>query len=249
MFCNKCGNKIEGNEKFCKVCGNNLNNNYQPQNNNTEKQKNGLAIASLVIGIVSIVLSLLINVFIFPLAITGLILGIVNKNKCGQKTAGIILNSISMVISIIVLICISFIFVGVFNIFGNLYEDIKEDINSNPVNGVWNCKSFDGSGPSDDYIITLKLNDDYSFVWNKYEDELNNHVYGKYTYEDENKTNHSGDYSYYMIDLVGEEFVNNGVLQDQEYKSQYEMGINKEYGEAILMNVSTYNMYYCYLEY
>lgn len=255
MFCSKCGNKVEGNIKFCSNCGNNLEVNNTAQgnlqyiaenptinnyNSNSSQNNNGLAIASLIIGIVSVFLSFFINIFIFPISITGLILGIVNKNKCGQKVAGIILNSLSMVIALIILIASIFII-------GFLADFTEEDFVSNPVSGVWNCKSFDGTGESDEYLITLKLDSNYNFSWSKYEDELDNHVYGTYTYIDENKTNYSGDYSYYMIDLVGEEFVSNGILQDQEYKSQYEMGINEEYGEAILMNVSTYNMYYCYL--
>lgn len=241
MFCNKCGSKVEGNAKFCNNCGNSLQINVVNQNINKSEEKNGLAVASLVIGIISTILSFFLNIFIFPVAITGLILGIVNKNKCGSKTAGIILNSLSMVIAIIIL-------TAAILIVGSLNELLEEGFNTNDVSGVWNCKSFDGAGESDEYIVTMKLNNDYSFVWNKYGDEINNHVYGTYIYEDEEKTNYSGDYKYYMIDLIGEEYVNEGVLQEQEYKSQYEIGINEEYGEAILMNVVTYNMYYCYLE-
>lgn len=241
MFCNKCGSKVEGNAKFCNNCGNILSINGVNQNINTSEERNGLAVASLVIGIISIMLSFILNIFIFPLGITGLILGIVNKNKCGSKTAGIVLNSVSMVIAIIILITAILIV-------GSLNELWEEEFNVNDVSGIWNCKSFDGSGESDEYIVTMKLNNDNSFVWNKYGDEINNHVYGTYMYEDEEKTNPSGDYKYYMINLIGEEFVNEGVLQDQEYKSQYEIGINEDYGAAILMNVATYNMYYCYLE-
>lgn len=244
MFCSKCGNKIKDNYNFCQNCGNNLtSNNYQNiNNNNSQKNSNGLAIASLVIGIIAIILSFSINIFILPLAITGLILGIVNKNKCGQKIAGIILNSLSMVIAIITLIIVAFII-------GTLDDIWEEDFNTNPVIGVWNCKSFDGSAVSNDYIITMKMNDNGSFIWSKYGDDYNNYVYGSYNYLDLEKTNNSGDYEYYTIELYGEEIVSDGVIQTQEYNSEYEMGINEEYDEAILMNVYTYNMYYCYLEY
>lgn len=166
----------------------------------------------------------------------GLILGIVNKNKCGKKTAGILLNIFSMIIVIVILL--------LFILFSADGELSNDSINNNYVSGVWNCKSFN----SGSYIVTMKLNEDSSFVWNKYGDEINNHVYGHYTWIDEKKTNNSGSYKYYMIDLVGEEFVSGGLLQDEPYRSQYDMGINEAAGEAILMNVSTYNMYYCYLE-
>ena len=48
------------------------------------------------------------------------------------------------------------------------------------------------------------------------------------------------------IILTGDEFVNYGVLQTELYKSEYEMGIIGNGDEAILMNVQTYNIYYCH---
>ena len=51
---------------------------------------------------------------------------------------------------------------------------------------------------------------------------------------------------YYSIKLIGEEYVSEGVLQDEEYESKYEMGILNDSNEAILMNIHTYNMYYCF---
>lgn len=92
MYCKGCGKKLDSGAKFCAKCG---------MNNETESGK-GQAIASLVIGI----LSLFFGVVIFPLPIVGLILGCSYKGKCGEKTAGIILNTISLILSIIVTITI-----------------------------------------------------------------------------------------------------------------------------------------------
>ena len=264
MICKKCGNQVQDGAKFCNICGNNLTlieqspnvqvvpntnqnfNNYQNNSDMKSDNKNGLALASLIIGIVAVVLSIIFNVFVIPLAITGLVLGLVSKEKNTKKRLGIILNSVSIVIAILIIILVSLSILSSPNFWDKLYDELDYSANDNYVSGTWNCKVFDGSGPGEDYIVTMKLNKDLTFVWNKYGDEKNNHVYGNYTFEDENKINNSGDYRYFMLNLDGHEFVDEGVLQDQKYKSEYEMGINNVVGEAILINVVTYNMYYCY---
>ncbi len=117
---------------------------------------------------------------------------------------------------------------------------------SNPAVGTWDCKSFYSAYENDDaeFIVTMKLNNDNKFLWSKYGDEVNNHVIGSYTFEDLEKTNNSGEYSYYNIKLTSEEYIVDGELQNEDYISEYEIGISND--EAILMNVKTYNMYYCY---
>lgn len=272
MICNRCGSYEQEGTRFCSRCGNclinptypnvnynNYNNNYggnysgnynNNYNNNGKQGPDGMAIASLIIGVATVLLSFIFNIFVIPVAIVGFILGIVSKAK-GMKIAGIILNILGAIIGITVL-ALYMIYEYRDDLdydYDHHYYDSSEkepEKESNYVSGVWNCKSFDGSGPGGEYIVTMKLNDDLTFTWNKYNDEKNNHVYGHYTYEDEHKQNQSGDYKYYMVDFDGDEFVNEGELQDQKYASQYEMGINEELGEAIVMNVKTYNMYYCF---
>lgn len=108
MFCNKCGLKTNGNEKFCVGCGspinqqvnNNVAYSYNNQMNNANNPKQGKSIASLVLGIISIIFSFPLSIIILPISIVGLILGIVDKNKNGKSVAGIILNSISIVSAI-----------------------------------------------------------------------------------------------------------------------------------------------------
>lgn len=256
MFCKNCGKVLNQGDLFCANCGNQIiaennevenvsfttnefdNLNHQQSNNNqnipvnnTNKEKSGLATASIVIGIISIILSFFLTILVYPLAIVGLILGIVNKKKCKKEILGIVLNSISFVIPIIILVF-----------------SITILSNKIPVSGTWNCKNFDGSGVGNEYIVTMKLHNDKSFAWNKYGDELNNHVYGTYTYVDEERTNASGMYSYYTVVLDGNEFVSGGKLQNEKYHSEYSMGLNKEAGELVIYNVHTLNMYYCFLE-
>lgn len=238
MFCTKCGTKLESNYNACPNCGNLLNegeNNVVNNNvvNQPIKKKSKLAVAALVIGIISVILSFILNIFVIPLAIIGLTLGIIGKGK-----AGIILNSISMIISVIVIICGAVLFSA-----AGLFD-------TNPVKGTWNCKPYSSSSSlsNKDYIVTMELNRNSDFLWGKYGDTANNYVKGTYTYEDLEKTNNSGDYKYYKLNLDGEKYVSDGEVQDEDYVAKYEIGINKEKGEAIMINVNNYNMYYCYLE-
>ncbi len=71
-----------------------------------EKQSNGMAIASLVLGIVALVL-----VFFLPwVALIGAIIGLVlsvlarKNNPSGMATAGLVLNIIALILSCIVFI-------------------------------------------------------------------------------------------------------------------------------------------------
>lgn len=77
-----------------------------------EKKSNGLAIASLVLGIVAIVFSFIGLSIPFGLiiGIVGIILGVMakKKNPCGMATAGLVLSIIGTVLCAIVFIaCMS----------------------------------------------------------------------------------------------------------------------------------------------
>ena len=76
---------------------------YQEPQNNESK---GLAIASMVLGIVSLVLSCVWYVSI-PAAIVGIILGVMHNKKngkCGMSTAGIACSIISLVLTVLLLV-------------------------------------------------------------------------------------------------------------------------------------------------
>lgn len=281
-YCSKCGAQNEEGVNFCSKCGNSLTgdsneqssiltesqNNVQNEtsiipNENSQKKKEGFATASLIIGIISLVLSFVFNILILPLAIIGLVLGIVNKVKKGKKIAGIILNIIAIVISTIIFIII-FIIIGAvkdeadkegytFEKFMNqLYNSLDYNSSDNYVAGNYNCKSFGGTGESDDYTVTFKLNKDYTFIWGEYNNIEDNHYSGTYTFEDEEKTNNSGDYRYFMITLNVDEFIYDGEKQDipsnASLKEEFGItGVNTK-KQGIIMNTGTYNMYSCYEE-
>lgn len=132
-----------------------------------------------------------------------------------------------------------------------IYDELDRTTSDNYVAGTWNCAP--GTGSTDDhdnFTTTLELNDDMTFRYGQYGDLRNNHYGGSYTFEDENKKNPSGDYSYYMVTFDTDEFVMDGEDQDtsEVNLSKMEMGITRtsEGKSAIMMFVSTYNMYYCY---
>ena len=96
----------------------NFNNQQIEQTNihrqNSTNNKGNKSLVSLILGIVSVVLSFILNIFIIPVAITGLVLGLIEKNKSCKKTVGIILNVIAIVLPIIILIITGLSFVDNF---------------------------------------------------------------------------------------------------------------------------------------
>ena len=235
MQCKKCDNKIEKGEEFCKSCEP-ITEQMAIKHNDLVSSESNLGNTSKKIGIVCLSLVLIFQILIIPVAIVGLVLGLKAKKETGLKNKGILFNTISLVVAIP-------IFIIYFNF---LFNPI------NPIVGTWNCKSYGNSKESSNYVVTLKLNRNNTFVWNKYGDEKNNYIKGKFEYKYVNKENNSNGYFYYSITLNSEEFVEDGKLQTNKYKSQYEMGVgtalSKTRGMAVLINVSSYNMYYCYMK-
>ncbi|MBO6195655.1 MAG: zinc-ribbon domain-containing protein [Bacilli bacterium] len=257
MYCKNCGTENSDSTKFCTKCGQELN-----------KKGEGLGTASMVLGIIALVLCFIINIGTLPISLTGLILGIVNKAKKGKKISGIILNGIALVLSIIIFLIMIALGVAVFGSFVNTIENnpelkskIKEGVetiereaerqtSSNYVEGNYNCKEFDGSSEGDEYLVRLELDDDYHFMWGKYGETYNIYVKGTYTFKDLEKKNGSGEYSYYSININGDVYVEDGITQNKPNPQEYEFGITTKYGkkQGILMNTRSQNMYYCYEE-
>ena len=75
-----------------------------------EKKSNGLAVASLVLGIVSIVFSFFIQWLGLIIGIVGIVLGVMakKKNPCGMATAGLVLSIIGTILCALIFIaCIA----------------------------------------------------------------------------------------------------------------------------------------------
>ena len=155
MNCKKCGAPLTPADLFCRNCGTAVNqvnnenvnngqvlnqvnaneqgNYFAQQVKEINKKNNNLGIASLIIGIISLILSYFFNFLILPLAITGLILGLRCKVKDGKRTAGITLNLLSIIFIIVVLI-IAAIFMS--DIFRNAFEEYYSSTNLSTINMI-----------------------------------------------------------------------------------------------------------------
>lgn len=126
MYCNKCGVKVNEHDMFCYNCGNQLKNTQVVSQRVSEVSKsnhncfNAFAIISFVIGLVSFLLLFsnysglnfihgleIFEDFEFILSINGMvfgILGIRSKRHRGKSITGLVLSSITTILSISMLI-------------------------------------------------------------------------------------------------------------------------------------------------
>lgn len=249
MNCKNCGAEIAANSKFCTKCGVMINDNYEQINYNENiKKKETLGTISLVLGIISLLLAFLLNIFILPLAIIGLVLGIINKVKKGKNITGIILNSISIFIAIIMAIIVIFVFKSktFSEFFSSLYNELDYKNSSNYVAGRYDCTGVDDN--VDEYLISLHLNEDNTFIYGPYGELTSNYITGTYTYEDEKKTNKSGQYKYFKVYLKGDKTSIDGEISDEKHNAEMEFGITSQNAkkQGVVLFVSSNYMYYCY---
>lgn len=102
---------------------------YQQYQEPVQPQSNGMAVGSLICGILGILLSCCLWYIAIPLAIAGLVLGIlVIKNKKGGKNlaiVGIILSAISIVIGIVAAIMVIAVLTN--PEFSSMYNEILQE--------------------------------------------------------------------------------------------------------------------------
>ena len=110
MYCSVCGERLNESDKYCSNCGTPL---QQP----ISKESNNLKIISIIVGVVALLT--MSSIIFAPLAIiegiVGLILALLALKK-GRNTAGIILNSVSIFLSIMIVILFVQIFISIANI-------------------------------------------------------------------------------------------------------------------------------------
>lgn len=80
-----------------------------------EKQSNGLAIASMVLGIVSLILTCILPYVSWVLAIVGIVLAAIVKKKAksGMATAGLVCSIIALAVWVVVIILLVVVGVSV----------------------------------------------------------------------------------------------------------------------------------------
>lgn len=99
MFCNKCGANIADGSSFCPSCGAQFGNAAAPKTPGL-----GLAIASMVLGIISLLC------FPYITGVLAVIFGAVAKNKgckSGMATAGIVCGIIGVALWLLMLLACS----------------------------------------------------------------------------------------------------------------------------------------------
>lgn len=265
MHCTNCGANLTNTDKFCKACGysvngNYSNNNYNYNNNYNNNPQNGpkkepLAVASLIIGIISLTFAIFFNFTILPLAFLGLILGIVNKATKGKKIAGIVLNIFAIVVVIVEILFIALFFNS--NFFKS--ESFKEEMekfytewkyreSENFIAGKYDCTGYDSY--TDQYLISLYLYDNNTFLYGPYNRMEKNYAKGTYTYQPLTKKNDNG-FKFFSVEMRGnkEDYIRDGEPSDQEFYSDFEIAlIYKDSKKQGLLAFTTgyNNMYYCY---
>lgn len=127
MSCRKCGNEVDATADFCAECGTAITKegvppnippgSYPPSHAPSHEKTVGFAVASMVLGIVSIVL---LCVWPIPIitAIVGLVLGAVSLKKNlggrGMAIAGVVMSVIVIAIAIAIAIYVAY-WVAVFD--------------------------------------------------------------------------------------------------------------------------------------
>ena len=231
MFCSKCGKEIEKNAKFCAGCGEKVTakketvkaekvekevkvaKKVEEPKTEVKQESSGAGIAGMVIGIISLLLSWAIVFILLP--VIGLIISLVAKGKKGFKIAGIILNSLAIVVSIIlVIVFINLGVKGIFNLADRVQNDpaiqdtlketgkeIKKTVKSGYPYGTWTCVPYSSmnlqqydyeniaTGNSKDDLTVLKLNTDRTYQYGPYVDSYKNYYKGTFTYEIETSKN------------------------------------------------------------
>lgn len=255
MHCTNCGTNLTNMDKFCKACGYPVNGNFQNNNFNNSPKKEPLGIASLIIGIISLILAIFFNFSILPLAFIGLILGIVNKITRGKKIAGIVLNILAIVVVIVeILLVVLFLNSNFFKseIFKEtmerFYTERKYRESKNFIAGKYDCTGYDSY--TDQYLISLYLYDNNTFLYGPYNRMEKNYVKGTYTYQPLTKENDNG-FKFFSVKMQGnkENYVHDGELSDKDFYSSFEIALiykgSKKQG-LLAFTTGYNNMYYCY---
>lgn len=275
--CPNCKAKVDQNSKFCTNCGTSLNEvekkeevkvEATAQSTNNAPKGEGLGTASMILGIISLVLSF-VTWLVFPIILlvltilVGLILGIVNLAQGGKKFAGLILNGISIVTgvaSFVIVYVFVFTFLGLelFNYIDD-YTTTSRPYTTRTVTTTTTTKANDpyavankyycgdSKVSSSNYSSVLTLNSDKSFTWNYTDDTFK--IEGSYTSSIVDKKTSLPNTQYYKIVMTSNKVEQNGkeIEGSKGKKNTYEMGIDssKKTKEIVMINENTYSMYYC----
>ncbi len=140
MYCNNCGKKLNGSEKYCPECGKKQEIEVIPTIYNTTRvSTENYRSASIALGIIALVGSLLVvfSPIALILSIIGLVLAI-KSHKNNDNVPGLILNGVGLFLSFIITGIMTFIIAIVINVskygitdIGEYLEERIEEISPN----------------------------------------------------------------------------------------------------------------------
>lgn len=126
MYCDRCGNRLMGYEKYCPNCGNIIGEKEEVKvvNDNVNKSTEGNRSTSIVLGGLSLG-GVFLGIFApisLILSIIGLVLAI-KSNKNSKNTVGIVLNAIGLFLSVVITSIIALIIYFVVNTSSGIIDD------------------------------------------------------------------------------------------------------------------------------
>lgn len=157
--------------------------------------------------------------------------------NCGEqvsnKNNNIKGNNNKIVIILIVIIAIILLCIVGMLVFANNKKDSSKYI------GYWKCKgySWDNNSVATNYIISLKLNNDGSFVMENLESNKG-YIKGDFKASSVDKK------ETYRIDLKAKSSNISGYENISNKTTSYEMNFQSD-NNVILTNYASYNVYYC----
>ncbi len=253
-FCEECGQKLLKNDKFCPKCGKKQTEEKvvvnAPKNTEVKKTKSsadGLGTASMVLGIISLIFSFIFTIFLFPVYLIGLILGIVSKANHGKRISGIILNSLAIVISIIMF----FVWIVALVAIADKYDDKAINIESENIDevivGKWDCKELEKISDKDSkYTLTVKISDDSTFALGDRDKIEDTYVQGSYRVSNNPIDLYLKKKSYVALELNAD-----SKFEDEKFKENveqvYTMIFTKlnEKKKVMLINEDAEKIYMC----
>lgn len=181
--------------------------------NNSKINNKRYYILILVVCIILFILSFFLYLYVIPICIIVIIICIFFRRKSK-------INYLFIVLFLIIII---------FSIVLELFFKPKQ---YNDLVGTWTCSYYD----SKNIDINIKINNEDQLLWNKYGDELNNYILGKYKLEKLNKEDENTSVKYYKLIITSDEYINNGNKQKKDYKKTYEIAINNYEEKAIFIS-------------
>lgn len=165
MYCENCGKKLKNNNKFCEKCG------HKVEDESINLNKNSVLNNIKIISILGLITSIFGTKGLL-LAITGIYENYQYKKVHGKNTNYLIINIITIVVSIFMFVLS--IFVGI--ILAAIQIGL---INNNKIIGNYNCMNYNHLIYSSlSYDVNATFNRNGTFIWSKW--NKNNHFSGTY---------------------------------------------------------------------